>query len=187
MNQKGVLAPALYHGAGIRAREEQAVQTLTELAGSYAQLLENADADGGPEEREFLLALEGAKAQVASKADAYAAVLAEVDGRIAVYEKEVERLQARARALRNNKARMMAALKAAMEAMGADRLEGALHRFRLVKNGGRQPMEITGDVPDSYARMTVEPDGELIRRALESGAELPFARLLPRGTHVRID
>lgn len=161
---------------------------MMELAGSYRRLLEHADADeGGLEEREFLLALEEAKAQAGQKADAYAAVLAEVGGRIAVYEQEIGRLQARARALRRNRERMLAALKAAMEAMGAERLEGRLHRFRLVKNGGLQPLEVSGDVPDAYTKITVEPDREMIREALEAGAELPFARFLPRGTHVRMD
>ena len=47
-------------------------------------------------------------------------------------------------------------------------------------------MEITGDVPDNYKRIVYEVDRERIRADLEQGAELPFAHLNERGTHLRI-
>lgn len=35
------------------------------------------------------------------------------------------------------------------------------------------------DLPEQYTKITIEPDKEAIRAALESGEELPWARLAP--------
>ena len=60
------------------------------------------------------------------------------------------------------------------------------HTFIVCKNGGKQPMEITGDVPDNYKRVVYETDTEKIRKELEAGATLPFAHLEECGEHLRI-
>jgi hypothetical protein len=61
-----------------------------------------------------------------------------------------------------------------------------LHIFTVCRNGGKQPMEITGEVPDNYKRIVYETDTEKIRAALEAGEELTFAHLNERGTHLMI-
>ena len=59
------------------------------------------------------------------------------------------------------------------------------------KNGGALPLEIdTVPIEQLLAadmtKTTVTADSDKIRKALLAGAELPFARLKPAGTHLRI-
>jgi hypothetical protein len=82
--------------------------------------------------------------------------------------------------------RMKARIKEAMELMDKTEIKTDLHTFKIQKNGGKQAMKITADVPDAYTKIIIEPDNDKIRAALESGEELPFAELLPRGTQLRI-
>lgn len=57
-------------------------------------------------------------------------------------------------------------------------------------NGGKQPIEIdTVDpetIPAQYRKQRLEIDRAAVREGLESGYWLPWARLRPCGTHVRI-
>ena len=83
--------------------------------------------------------------------------------------------------------RMKNALKIAMERLGVKEIPAGDYTIKLQKNGGKLSMDVDKDrVPDSYMRVIYEPDNELIRKDLESGKELPFARLNERGTHVVI-
>ena len=56
------------------------------------------------------------------------------------------------------------------------------------KNGGKMPMTTTepapNDVPTEYLKPVI--DWEKVRESLEGGAELLWAWLEPRGTHLRI-
>ena len=61
-----------------------------------------------------------------------------------------------------------------------------LFTFNIAKNGGKQPLTIDGDVPEEYQKIIKENDNEKIRADLESGKELPFAHLEPRGESLRI-
>ena len=47
-------------------------------------------------------------------------------------------------------------------------------------------MIIDGEVPDNFKRIIYEDDKELIRKHLEDGEVLNFAKLLPRGEHISI-
>lgn len=63
--------------------------------------------------------------------------------------------------------------------------------FTLCNNGGKQPVQYdevaVTEVPVEHRKVTVELNKEAIRRDLEQGKELPYARLLPRGQHVRLN
>lgn len=58
------------------------------------------------------------------------------------------------------------------------------------KNGGKQPIEHDpidpNELPDQFVKIVRQPDNDAIRKALEGGEVLPFSRLLPVGTHLRI-
>lgn len=61
----------------------------------------------------------------------------------------------------------------------------------LRTNGGLQPVEIQPDldlqtVPPEFVKTSLSLDTQTVRQSLTAGRELPFARLLPRGVHVRI-
>lgn len=63
-------------------------------------------------------------------------------------------------------------------------------RITRSQNGGKEPLVIEDidptSLPEEFQKVVVTPDTERIREELEAGAVLPFARIAPRGEHVRI-
>ena len=86
----------------------------------------------------------------------------------------------------NNVKRMKDALIDAMDAAGIDSLKAGGFNLKIANNGGVQPMKITGEVPDSFTKVIVEPDNKKIRDALVNGEALEFAHLEERGRHLNI-
>lgn len=158
-----------------------------ELTGEYRILLDGMEAAEPDEIQTFEDTLESVLAEVGDKADAYAVVIQEAKVTAEKYEAEAARLQARAKSVKNSIDRMKDRLKFAMETMNIKELKGEYHRFRIQKNGGALPLEITGEVPDTYKKIVYEDDKAKIREALKDGKELGFAHLGERGTHIRID
>lgn len=87
----------------------------------------------------------------------------------------------------NNVKRMKQALLEAMQLMNAPEIQGQHFKLKICNNGGKQPMKITGEVPNNYKRVVYEDDNEKIRRELEEGKKLEFAHLEERGQHLRIN
>ena len=59
-------------------------------------------------------------------------------------------------------------------------------KLKICNNGGQLPMKVTGDVPNNFQKVILEPDNKKIREALEKGENLGFAHLEERGKHLRI-
>lgn len=164
--------------------------TLYELTGNYKTLLDLAGSMDEDELQTFNDTLEAILGEIEVKADGYAVVLAEIEGRINTVNKEIGRLEALESALSNTRRRMIDRLKMAMEDIGTKEIKTDLHRFKIVGNGGKQPLSIDeGCVPEEYTKTEVKqvPDKDKIRKTLESGEVLPFARLEERGTRLKID
>ncbi len=58
-------------------------------------------------------------------------------------------------------------------------------------NGGKSPLTILpgtdpAELPPGYQRVKVDFNTDAIRYAIENGVDLTFARLEPRGTHIRV-
>lgn len=125
------------------------------------------------------------------KVDGYAAFITELLSRAEVREKEAERLANRVRIDRNTASFLKDRLKNALAMRGIDKLETDRYRVSIAKNGGKQPVQIPDPlaIPAEFTRTIparTEPDVDLVRDALVSGAEVPGAILLERGTHLRI-
>ena len=97
---------------------------------------------------------------------------------------EIKRLNDWKKLVSGNVDRMKLRLMEAMDATGQKKIETDHFRISIRKNGGLQPMEITGDVPEEYCRL--EPDNAKIRAALENNLALDFAHLNERGRSVVI-
>ena len=71
---------------------------------------------------------------------------------------------------------------------GLDRLETPQHRLTVGDAGGKQALEIVGDVPDEYTTKVTEivTNKEKIRDVLESGTVLDFACLVAKQKILRI-
>lgn len=140
----------------------------------------------------FIDTLEGIMGGIEKKADSYCAVMNRMDATAKNIKAEEERLKARRAVIENNIQRMKDALKMTLETMEENGMEKPeiktdLHTIKLAGNGGKQPMKVEEDkVPDSYKMVIYQTDTEKIRKELETGKELPFARLEPRGRHVSI-
>lgn len=166
------------------------MNTLYELTNDYKSLLDLAGSMDADEIETFNNTLEGILGEIEVKADGYAVVLSEIEGRINIINKEIGRLEAIESALSNTRRRMIDRLKTAMEDIGKKEIKTDLHRFKIVGNGGKQPLDINEScVPEEYIKKVVveSPDKDKIRTALESGEVLPFASLGERGTHLKID
>ena len=125
------------------------------------------------------------------KIDNYVMLIAEMEARAEMRAAESERLKALARVDENNARRLRDRLKAHMEACGDTKLETNRFLLSLQKNGGKQRVTIllpVEQLPEFYTetQVTVVPDLDTIRQALEAGEVLDFARLEPRGTSLRI-
>ncbi len=61
----------------------------------------------------------------------------------------------------------------------------------ICANGGKSPLTILpgtdpGTIEPSFQRVRVEINTDRVRECLENGVEIAFARLEPRGTHIRV-
>ena len=157
-----------------------------DLVGEYNDLYDLMT-DPEVDEDVLLDTLEGLEGEIEVKAEGYLNVMDRISMEITACEKQVDewtqRLEVRQNRLKSLKARIVAA----MESINMKELNAGDRIFKLQTNGGVQPMEVGKEaVPDNYQRIIYEPDMKKIRDTLESGKELPFARLEPRGKHLRI-
>ena len=163
------------------------MDTLYSLSDEYVQLMDLAISTDPEDEQAFADTLEGLTAVINTKMDDYAVVMTHLKGRSDLIQTEIDRLKAMQQTIDNHEKRMKAALLNVMtEKLNQRKITTDFHTFTVCKNGGKQPMEITGDVPDNYKRVVYETDTEKIRKELEAGATLPFAHLEERGEHLRI-
>lgn len=160
--------------------------TLYELSAEFQQLYEIAQDDDDP--KALIDTLQGMMAEVETKAEGYALVMKQLDMEIKQADEEMRFWKAKKEARENNVKRMKNALLQAMETMQIKELPAGKFTFKIHKNGGKAPMEITGEVPDNMTKVIVEPDNDKIRDYLESqpGQRCEWAMLRERGNHVVI-
>ena len=156
------------------------------LSGKYLELMDLAESLEEEDEQAFNDTLEAILGEVEIAADQYADIMAEINGRVDVIEKEIKRLTDRKRAFQNRYDRMKTAIFETMKRTEQKEIKTALHTFKIVKNGGLAPLVITGDVPRDYQVTKYEDDKAKIREALENGEELSFAHIGERGESLRI-
>lgn len=156
--------------------------TLYEIGAEYLQVLEMMqDPEIDPEVlSDTMEAIEG---ELEIKADSYVVVAKELEAEADKLQTEIDRLTKRRDTCLNNRDNIKKGLFNIMIGLGKTKLSTEHFKFSIVKNGGLQPMKITGEVPAEFCKL--EPDNKLIREALATG-ELPFAHLEDRGTHLSI-
>ena len=164
-------------------------ESLFKLTGEAQHLLELASSAEPDEEQMFQDTLEGLLAVIDKKADDYCYVMDSIKGRADIVAKEINRLRVIEDKLTNAYTRMENALKGSMTALNRPSIETDLHTIKVVKNGGKAPLILDGDVPEQYMKTEIKqsPNKDKIRQALESGEILTFAHLAERGTRLRID
>lgn len=162
--------------------------TLYELTDDYLRLLELAEED--VDEQILNDTMEGIEGAIEDKADAYAAVVFEIDSDIAKIDREVSRLSDRKRALTNNRDRIKKNLYNAMIAMNKRKIKTGLHSFTISKNGGKLPLILNEgvrveDLPMECIKVSYTADSEALRALLDKG-DTRFAHYGERGETLRI-
>jgi len=124
------------------------------------------------------------------KVDNYAALITAMNARAEVRKAEADRLYHRAKVDAGNAKFLRDRLKFALEQRGVSKLETARYKVGVSKVGGAIPIIIPDPaaVPADFVRVTEirQPDKDAIRKALESGRDVPGAALGVRGTCLTI-
>lgn len=148
----------------------------------FATTLDPSEVD----EQAFNDTLEALTGELEIKSAGYVAVIHQLEMEQKKAEELAADFKAKADVRKNNIKRMKDALKWAMINANMDKVEAGDFTIKLQNNGGKQPLKITGPVPDNCKRIVYEDDTELIRKKLEAGEKLDFAYLEERGKHVVI-
>jgi len=127
----------------------------------------------------------------AAKLDSYVGLIRQADAEAAAATEEMERWKMRAQARTNLSKRLKDRIKQHLELTGRAKVETVTGRVLAIqKNGGKQPVIVDWlpleELPERFKKVTITEDRDKIAEALASGEELTFARLEPRGTHLRI-
>ena len=160
------------------------MSSLYELTGEFQALYELALDENDPQA--FLDTLEGLKGELEAKSAGYVHVIKQLTMEADECEKVIEAFNAKKQTRLNSVKRMKEALINAMDAADVSEIKAGEYSLKIANNGGVQPLKIDGEVPDSFTKVTVQPDNDLIRKALKEGQELGFAHLEPRGRHLNI-
>ncbi len=161
------------------------MSTLYEITGQYRELYEMLESADELEMKIITDTLEGMDGELEEKADNYAKIMADLDAVALKFEKEADRLAARAEQLRNRIRVLKDRLKAAMILCDRRKFKTDFYSFSICKNGGVAPMDVDeAAVTEDYMKQI--PDTTKIREALTEGKVLPFAVLKERGEHLRI-
>lgn len=158
--------------------------TLFDITAEFQQLYEMAT-DPECDEEVFAGTLEALTGELEIKASGYTNVIKQLEMEAKQADEIAKSFQDKKKVRENHIKRMKEALKGAMETIGVDKIEADPFTIKLQKNGGLQPLKITGDVPPEMMRVVYEPDNDRIREFLaENDAEWGY--LEERGTHIVI-
>lgn len=101
--------------------------------------------------------------------------------------KELEsRIKARRQVLENKRDSIRDYLKHNMIRCEISEISAADLSWKAKLTKPLKVVEVTGDVPEEYARVTVAPDKVKIKKALQDGADLPFAALVDGEPGLRV-
>ena len=161
------------------------MSTLFEITAEFNELYALATAEE-VDEQVFNDTLEALTGELEVKGAGYVAVINQLDMEQKKAKELADQFKLKADVRANSIKRMKDALKMAMVQIGTDKIEAGDYTIKLQKNGGKQPLIIDGDVPESMCKVILEPDKDRIRAAIEEGQDVGYAHLEERGQHVVI-
>lgn len=124
-----------------------------------------------------------------AKIDGYAAAIRRWEANAEVCKQEEQRYAVRRKIWENKAKRLKEWISYVMLTTNRQKVATPTTTAQIVPNGGKPGIDLHGDlaeIPTEYLKIETKPDMEKIRAALERGESLPFARLLDRGSHLRI-
>lgn len=164
--------------------------TLYELTGKYLMLLDMMD-DPSVDEKAIADTMESLEAEIEDKADAYAKIIAELDGRLFGVMQERDRLDDRAKMLSRNIDRLKKNLKESMEATGKTKFKTPLFSFWLQESGPKIAYKLMVQpevLPKRFRKekMVYTADGDAIREYISEGKKSKIFEQVPRTIALRI-
>ena len=133
--------------------------------------------------------LESIEGAIEVKADNYAKIIRTMDASIKAMKDEEQRLSSRRKSLEERQKWLKDTLEANMRYTGKMKFKTELFSFNIQKNGGLEPLVITGELEDIPGRYLIQqppiPDNMKIRKLLEE-QPVEWAHLEPRGESLRI-
>lgn len=163
-------------------------RTLYEMTEDYETVL-NMLYDPEVDEDVIFDTLEGIEGEIEDKADGYAKLIMELKADAQKIKDEEQRLYARRISIENRQKRILQTLQANLEFIGKTKFKTDLFSFNVQKNGGLQPMAITGgltDIPEEFLiPQDPVPDKKAIREYLKENSA-SWAHLEPYGRTLRI-
>lgn len=161
--------------------------TLYELRAEYMELLELLE-DPDTDPQVIADTMEGIQGELDIKCDSYVVVIRQLEAQVEMIDAELIRLEKNKSALTNNIKRMKSAVLDTIQMTGSRKMVTDHFKLSIVKNGGKQPMEVDEieKIPQDYLTMKPVANMEKIRQELEGGGQLDFARLKERGEHLGI-
>lgn len=164
------------------------ISELYELSNDYLQVLDMMDDDTWDEQtvRDTLEAVEG---EFDYKADSMAKIIKSLQANAEMVKAEIERLSARAKSFENKAEFFKGVLFQNMKATGKQKIKTAMFTISIAKNGGKEPLKITGDISDIPMKYLIPQDPKLDTdaiRALLKEKPVDWAHLEPRGEHLGI-
>jgi predicted transcriptional regulator len=141
-----------------------------------------------PDDLEQVLSIHAGQAE--EKVEAYCRVIANRAGRLVAIKAELDRLKKAEHSEQSIIDSLEKRLKEYMTASGTKEFYAGTFALKIKNNGGKVPLIIdeTKEIPKLFTREVTETviDKELIRKWLDAGCELPFAKLGERGTRLEI-
>ncbi len=174
------------------------MKTLLEISKDLIALQDSLDSlEGLPEQQSeelyewFCELSEEREAERDRKLDNYAALIGELEARSDARKLEAKRMIDRARADENRARSLKSFLQQFFECHQIKTIETDRYRLTLANNGGKLPVIVDehfsiASMPDEFTKLSISPDLEAIREALEGGEGLEFARLGERSRSLRI-
>lgn len=161
------------------------MNTLYELTSDYLAVLEMMD-DPDVDPQVIQDTLEGIDGEIEIKADGYAKVIRELDGRAKALKAEEDRLALRRKTIENNMKNTKERLQSAMMACGKTKFKTDLFSFGIQKNPPSLVVDDESQIPPKYW-IPQDPvvDKTAIKEALKAGEEIAFAHL-EQGESLRI-
>lgn len=156
----------------ITEQYRQELAALEEIEGLDAETIENT--------------LAATKGEAADKMKAVMAFTLNCDSDIAQLKEVETRIKNRRQALENRRDSFREYLKRNMVACGITEIAANDLSWKAKLTKPQKVVEIRGEVPEEYARVTVSPDKTAIKNALKAGADLSFAALVDGEPGLRV-
>ena len=153
------------------------MSTLYELTAEYNEVLEMMD-NPDIDVQCVLDTLEGIEGEIEIKADNYAKIIKEAEGKTAMLDGEISRLTERKNAIKSRIAGMKQSLMLAMKSVNKEKFKTDLFSFSIQKN----PPSVILDKPESVPEKYLTPQSPTVNKkeilaAIKDGADFDFAHI----------